>query len=217
MPEDASKPASNKRKLIAAGLVLALALIVFLGWRAWSTYQDLGQETETLGQRIREAQRKVKVDIPKARAQLAAAEEEQDRFRYRDRLPDEDRLEELFDQLSDFERSANVEWLESLSKEARNTRRTQGAASYERLEYTLELTGGFFEFCRFINLIETMPRFAKVESFTIKRSGKATAEANQRPKCDLKLVFSVFRMKAPAPAPAGPGRRESAPLDTARS
>jgi len=210
-PSSGTKP--GNRRLFAAGTVVLLALGAFLLVRDYRAYRRMGEDNEALRSKIAEAQRHIKVDIPQAREHLAALEDEQIEFQYHERLPDQERLEELFDQLSDFEQRTHVDWTESSSKESRASRRKKTTGSYETLQYHLELNGTFFNICKFINLLETMPRFATIDEFTIKPVGRGTTAADGSVTCTVKLAFSVYRL-TPSKAPAS---RKPKPTRTARS
>jgi Tfp pilus assembly protein PilO len=199
-----------KKRPLTALFVVLLAGAAYLGFREWQTWRRLGADNDALKERLAQAQRQVKVDLPKAREQLADLQSEETEFGYLDRLPDEDRLEELFDHLSEFEQAAKVDWGRSTARDSKGARRTGvGTEPYEQIQYTLDLKGGLFEFVRFLNLVETMPRLARVDEFTLKSAAKPTAREEGAeegpPILDISLVFSVFRLKsAPAPAPARP-------------
>lgn len=199
--------ASSTRRLMILGLVVLLALGAFLFFQDVQAYRRLLVEDTALRQRIAEAQRQIKVDIPRARDHLAALEDEQEEFQYRERLPDDERLDELFDHLSEFERTAQVDWRQSITKDQHRTLRGSGSEPYDRLQYTLDLRGSFFEFCRFVNLLETMRRVVEIDEFTIKPAGR-DAPQGEEVLCDIKLTFSVFTLKeTPLPVkPAGAAR-----------
>ena len=211
---------STKRR-VAAAVVVLLAVGAFLGFREWQTWRRLGAEKDALQGRIAQATRELKVDLPKAKEHLADLQDEEQELLYADRLPDDDRLEELFDRLSEFEQASKVDLRQSTSKEPKGSRRTSDAEPYEQLQYTLGLTAGLFEFCKFMNLLETMPRFVRVDEFNIKRAGKEagrSAAEDARIPCDIDLVFSVFRLKPSAsPAKASPAAARPANGRTARS
>ena len=142
MPKPGAIPAApekQRRRLFAAGIVLALAAVAFVGFRDWMEYRRLGEENRDLTRRIAEAKRKRDVDLPRARERLAQLEDEQDRFHYLDRLPDEDRLNELFDRVSEFEQISGVEWLQSDTAERKGSRQRMESPLYERIQYTYTL------------------------------------------------------------------------------
>jgi len=203
MPQFKPGTPSNRRRLFAAGVVVLLAAIAFLTFRDWMTYRRLGKETEQLTQQIARERHRRDVELPKAREHLIELEDEQQHFRYPDRLPDEDRLEELFDRFSEFEEISQVDWEESRSTEPRGSPRGS-VEPYQRIQYTFDMTGDFFSFCKFINLVENMVRFATIDEFTIKRDRRASEESGGL-VCDIKLTFSVYMLKAsPGPSPAAP-------------
>ncbi len=225
MPADSLAARFSPKRRLAVGVVVLLAAGAFLGFREWQTWKRLGVENDVLKGRIAQDMQELKVELPKARAHLANLQDEEQELCYADRLPDDDRLEDLFDRLSEFEAASKIDLRESASKEPKGSRRTSDSEAYDQLQYTLELRGGLFEFCRFMNLIETMNRFARVDEFNIRRAGKeAGADAAQaaaddaRIVCDIDLVFSVFRLKpSAAPAKPAPAREKPANGRTARS
>jgi len=185
----------RNRRLIAAGVVVLLAGIAFLAFRDWMAYRRLGGENTDLRQRIAEATRRKEVDLPAARDRLIDLEDEQDQYQYLSRLPDDDRLNDLFDRISEFEEMSELEWLESLTKEPRGSRQRGVKEPYERIQYTYNLRGDFFEFCKFVNLLENMTRFVTVDEFSIKRGRKNKTEAGSKTMCDIKLTFSVYTLR----------------------
>ena len=208
MPQFKPGTPSNRRRLFAAGVVVLLAAIAFLTFRDWMTYRRLGKETEQVTQQIARERHRRDVELPKAREHLIELEDEQQHFRYPDRLPDEDRLEELFDRFSEFEEISGVDWQESASKEPRSAQRGGPTAPYKRIQYTFEMRGDFFQFCKFVNLLESMERFATVDEFTIRLARKARGSEDEgQPMCDIKLTFSVYALVSASPpvAPARPG------------
>jgi len=211
---------SNRRKLIAAGVVLALAVIAFLAVRDWMTYRRLGKENGELTQKIARERRRRDVELPQARNHLIDLEDEQEDFRYHDRLPDEDRLEELFDRFSEFEEVSGLDWKGSDYKKSPAAQRGVPTASYRRIQYTFEIRGEFFQFCKYVNLLENMVRFATIDEFTIKRARKGRRpeeDEGQLLMCDIKLTFSVYALPSPSPASQAPAAQPGGGVRTTRS
>lgn len=189
---------SRKRRLYAVGLVLLLAVVAFLFFRDWLAYRRLGRENAVLQRQVAQAKRRRDVDLPRARQRLAQLEDEQEQFRYLERLPDEDRLDEFFDRISEFEEMTDLEWLQSATKQRAVNRSRAPKAPYERIQYTYTLRGDFFEFCKFINLMENMVRFVTIDEFVVKRSRqREEGQARGKVPCDIKLTFSIYKLKAP--------------------
>lgn len=81
-------------------------------------------------------------------------------------LPDEDKVNEFVDRLSDFAEASGV----SFTKLQDSAQRRRGRVKevFDRTTFNLEIQGNVFQFLKFVSLVENYERFIRISDITVK-------------------------------------------------
>ncbi len=205
---------SEKRVLIVT--IVALALVVIAGAAAiwWFQFNVLAEKEQKLIQvkdELRIAEGKVK-QIEGLRKAIAAIEK--DIEEKQKRIPNLDRAEydKFANLLDEKRRRAGVfvpqaRWVTATRPQAVAGRPVRGIPpSMHKVQYDMQVRGGFYQLLKYVNLIEEDRRFINVENFSIMPSGGAAAGQFVR---DMRLTLYSFtyRPQVEAPLPKADERR----------
>ncbi len=180
-------------------VVVGLGVLLYFGVKSRKTLQD---EIATKTTKVASLDQKIATikGLQEDKKRLAASQQLAEEV-----LPDEKKVEELDQVLSQLEQQAGVQIVDLESRKPRAQVLTPQARAaklpYERYAYTLKGKGPFFAFTKFLSLLETYQRFIQVDSFDI------SSKAEEYPISDFTVEISTFSYqatKAPATATTPP-------------
>ena len=157
---------TEARKLVISVIVMLVALAgvgtwLTLGWRQSGALQksiaDKGRELATLREKM--------AAVPELRQERQRLAGELDE--YETILPNDREFAKILDTLSEYLKKAGVEMRQFTPVREKDDKKS--TASYKRVSYELDVTGDYFSFIRFLNLLENHNRFIQVDAFTVKQ------------------------------------------------
>lgn len=182
---------SEGRKTLISVLVVIVLLAGLITWLALGMKQ-----ASKLDMSVTEKNSKL-TDLLEKIAAVPALRQEQQKLagelkEYETILPNDRELNKIFDTLSEYEEKAGLE-IRTFSpiREKTNTRNAP-ETSYKRVGYELDLTGDYFSFVKFLNLLENHNRFVQVDSFSVKQKD----ENNPVNGVTMRVSTFVFDPKA---------------------
>jgi Tfp pilus assembly protein PilO len=190
-------PRPDERQALIITVIVVVLAVVAIGAGLFFTYRELGQlneENANLDAKITDAQNKVN-KIPDLKKQVSILLA--DLVLYEEILPDEKEIENIQDLFNDFKKEASIEIVSVRPKAVRTSMRPV-QANYDQHTYDLKLVGTYYQFMKFVNLLETHNRFIKVDTFEIRQKDPDSLIS------DIALTISTFSFKAPAAAPVRP-------------
>ena len=157
---------TEARKLAISLIIVVVALAGVGTWLVLGMRQAGGLETaiEQKGRDLIGLREKV-ASVPELRQERLKLGSEVEE--YETILPSERQLNELIDSLSIFREKAGLEIRQFTP--VREKADAKDVSTYKRVSYELDLTGEYFNFVRFLNLLETDKRFLQVDAFSVKQ------------------------------------------------
>lgn len=192
---------ARKEKIILLTILVASAVIALGSGAGVYLLQKkagvLEQQNTALEGRVAKARTKIN-KLPELRAERERAEA---RLVIAERiLPSQEEIENLVDNLSEFARESGVVITEAAPFRQSGYRGGQGGAKkFEEANFSLSIEGNFFQFVKFLNLLENYKRFIKVDGFTVK-SGKDPGKPHE-----IELTFTTFTYTSTNAQPARRG------------
>jgi len=193
--------ARNEKLILVLVLVGSLIVALAAGTGVYllkSRSNELADENAGLEARVTKARTKLnqlnalRAEREKAQARLEVAERI---------LPSQEEIENLVDSLADFARESGVVITEAAPVRQSGYRNVGGAGKrFEEADFDLDVEGDFFQFVRFVNLLENYKRFIRVDSFTV------DAGKNHEEPHSINLKFATFTY-TDAPSSLSPGAR----------
>jgi Tfp pilus assembly protein PilO len=184
---------SENGKLIAT----VIGIVVLLGTEGGAYYwmqgqtSDLETENSRLTNEIRAAEAKIAA-VPAARKKLADLKDQVETFNRI--LPNERELANIVEVFERARIAAGIRALgfEPVEETGKKNPFAQATGKYEKHTFRITTNATYFQFIRFINLLEEYRRpFMQVESFTISRN-----RDSECPKAKITLVLSTFSYPA---------------------
>jgi len=176
----------EKQKLILS-VVVVLVLLVGFGGGIYLKLKErapLVAEMDRLEASIRLYDQKI-AQIGTLTEKIAALQEEV--ARYEVIMPDSEELDKMADTVDEFRKKSGVEIKDFRKVISPVVAREQAGKAYEQVTYNMKLTGDFFQFVTFINLLENHERFIRVDSFRVSPS-----RAEDTSLMDVDLQISTF-------------------------
>ena len=212
---------NEKQVMILSIAVLAAVLLIGGGFIYYFQFVELaGQkaELEKVTSDLAKAQEKVS-QIKKLEDEVKKlAEEEKQKIQ---KIPNLDRTEyDDFANLLDEQRKragvfiTKTEWKLPQKASAGGGR---GAAAAKKLpekihkiQYDMQVSGGFYQLLKFINLLEQLTRFVNVDSLTIAPASGSSKDPSAALRRDLKVSLVSYTYKVPDALPPAP--KEEKPM-----
>lgn len=172
-------------------------------------------ETKTSGleKKIAEYDGKLR-EVPELRRQVEHLSEVV--VRYERILPNERELVNIVNFFNDARRGAGIDSLSSSPVTKKPRGRNVRPLPYEKHSFEIEFSCTFEEFARFVNLLETQPRFMQVEAFSLKANRKKgmAFDANMTPSrmqvpLEAEVTISTYRFNPNSGAANRRSRRAS--------
>jgi len=198
----------TENQLLILTIVAACVVVGSLGGVCYlgiARYSKLRKEVDTLEMQLDQAAARVAQIKPlTAELKLRAATA----LQYERLLPNDANKEELLELFSNMKNEtgvkiSSVKINEVIDKGRSRARRSKAgsAPSVQKVEFQLALESDYFQFGRFVNLLENYPRFMAVTEFALKEPGEDLAQT-------ISLTGCTYKYQAPAPAAgAGPSAR----------
>ncbi|MEW6027502.1 MAG: type 4a pilus biogenesis protein PilO [Planctomycetota bacterium] len=101
--------------------------------------------------------------------------------------------ENFVDTLTRFSREAGVKLSSALADEGAGGPPGQQAAQFDKISYSLQIQGDFFQVLNYIYLLETYQRFIQVNKFNLRPSGPVSADKATLYNMDLKVTSYVYK------------------------
>ncbi len=193
-----------KNEKVILLIVLIASLVVALGSGA-AVYLlqrkagELQSENAALHSRVAKARTKLN-NLNALRAQREASEA---RLQVAECiLPSQKEIEDLVDNLSEFAKKSGIVITKAKPINRSAYAGARGAVKrFEEADFDLELSGDFFQFVEFLNLLENYKRFIRTDAFTLK------AGRGEDAPLDIALKFATFTYnEAPATSVRAPVR-----------
>ena len=185
---------TEKQRLVVVLVALLILLVAFglLIWRDRGRYKQAREEISSLNDRIAAHESKL---AKRPELEVQRVEMERRHIRAKRELPDGPEPEEFLKMLHETKREANVQM--PSARPERATRQAKKAQKVESTQWSLQITGSFFNLVTFINHLERQTRFVRIEGFSI--TAGTGAESNLKL---MALGLSTFYYGAPTPKAA---------------
>jgi Tfp pilus assembly protein PilO len=172
---------------IVGGILLIMAGVLFY---IYKTYDDLVKETERVTLQVASLEKEAK-RLPEVQKRLE--DETLLKHSVDARVPEEESVEELIQQLNEQSRNAGLEIVSIKHDQPRTGRRRTKPQKYEPVKMIIECKGGFHELGQFINRIEDrMERLVAVSKFSIKGHKQGLDPGKNNLDIELDVVAYKF-------------------------